>query len=67
MESKEIAKLILDTNAIVDYRQASDCPFQGLMIPCSWDIKDDVRKTLVEALILLKHSNPVLNTNGNMQ
>jgi len=35
---------------IRDYRITNDTPFEGLLIPCTWDIKDDVRNILVEAL-----------------
>ena len=32
------------------YRISNDSPFEGLLIPCTWDIKDDLRNILVQAL-----------------
>jgi hypothetical protein len=47
---KEIAKAIIEKKALQDYRMANDCPFQGIIIGCQWDYKDEVKETIYKAL-----------------
>jgi len=48
----DIIKMLIKSpeTYIQDYRVANDDPFVGLLIPCSWDLKDRLREILLEAL-----------------
>ena len=47
-----IARLILDKDALIDYRRMNDCPFEGILIPCVWSAKENIKETIREALRL---------------
>jgi len=52
LTNKEYAKIILNAEALQDYRVAYDSPFQGILLRCSWDEREQVKETIYEALRL---------------
>ena len=50
--NQDYAKMIVNSEALKDYRVANDSPFEGIIIRCSWDEKEQVKETIYRALRL---------------
>ena len=50
--NQDYAKIIVNSEALKDYRVANDSPFEGIIIRCSWDEKEQVKETIYRALRL---------------
>ncbi len=46
MKPKDIAKILLRDNLVMENRQGGMYHWIGWTIPCRWELREDVKKTL---------------------